>query len=237
MSIKSTKFPSCSLFHTIDKSYRDPKGATFTFVPENESDGRMYVAGLIPYLRSIHSWYLDQFTEAAKSRHRSSVWDEKTQQIFSLDELCIANNIYEDADLNCTDEPIQTPPPRPENPDIAILVRDVHPSQSTPDIYRDSDSVSTFNPTPLRKSAKRSFNTSPTQSVNSTSINGPDTPGDPKPLSKASVPFQIPPFIRPNGISGCSPDGSISKMSDTASRLSAFETRFDTVTQSLSSAL
>lgn len=102
MNIKSSKFPACSLFHTIDRSYRDPKGVTFTFVPENESDGRMYVAGLIPYLRSIHPWYLEQFTETAKTHHRSSVWDSKTQQIFSMVELCITNNIYEDDDLNCT---------------------------------------------------------------------------------------------------------------------------------------
>jgi hypothetical protein len=42
MSIKLTKFLNCHLFHTIDKSYRDLKGVTFTFVPENESDVRAH---------------------------------------------------------------------------------------------------------------------------------------------------------------------------------------------------
>jgi predicted kinase len=160
MNIKSPKFPSCSLFHTIDKSYRDQTGVTFMFVPKNESDGRMYVAGLIPYLRSIHPWYLDQFTEAAKNRHRSSVWDANTQQIFSVDKLCIANNIYEDDNLNCTGESTLTRPTI-ANPDIAVRIREVQPSQSTPDIYRESDSVCTFNP-PRRKPTRQPNTSSPT---------------------------------------------------------------------------
>jgi hypothetical protein len=52
-----------------------------------------------------------------------------------------------------------------------------------------------------------------------------------------AVKFHIPPLIRPSYGMGTSPDESISKMSDTASRLSAFENRFESVTQSLSSAL
>jgi hypothetical protein len=45
-------------------------------------------------------------------------------------------------------------------------------------------------------------------------------------------------MIHPSiGILAGSPEGSISKMSDTASRLSAFESRFDSVIQLLSSAL
>jgi hypothetical protein len=93
MSIRSSKYPSCSLFHSIDKSWRDSKGVTFTFVPENESDGRMYVAGLIPYLRSVDEWYLAQFTENAKFRHKSLLWDPETRQLFSLDDLSIAKTI------------------------------------------------------------------------------------------------------------------------------------------------
>jgi hypothetical protein len=69
------------------------------------------------------------------------------QQIFSIDELCIANNIYEDDDLNCTGEPTQSRPNAPENPDISFSVPLVQPSTQTPDLYRDSDSISTFNPT------------------------------------------------------------------------------------------
>jgi hypothetical protein len=118
MDIKSTKFPTCSLFHTINRSY---KRCHLYFYYENESDGRMYIARLIPYLRSIHPWYLDQFTEAAKNRHRSSVWDASTQQIFLVDELCIANNLYEDDDLNCTGEPTLQRPTT-ANPDISVTI-------------------------------------------------------------------------------------------------------------------
>jgi len=53
MSIPSSAFPNSSMLHTIDKSWRDENGVTFTFVPENKSDGRMYVAGLVPYLWAI----------------------------------------------------------------------------------------------------------------------------------------------------------------------------------------
>ncbi len=58
----------------------------------------MYVAGLIPYLHSIHPLYLDQFTEGVKNQPQSLVWDANTQQIFSVDKLCIVNNIYKDND-------------------------------------------------------------------------------------------------------------------------------------------
>jgi hypothetical protein len=241
MNIKSSKFPSCSLFNTIDKCYRDPKGVTFTFVPENESDGRMYVAGLIPYLRSIHPWYLDQFTEAAKIRHQSSVWDSTTQQIFSVDELCIANNIYADDDLNCTDEPTQLRPTM--NPDIAITVRQVHVSQNTPDIYKDSDSVSTFHPSPANIIGKKRPSTSSTHSRTSTTTSDTlnltaATPRLADTLNSIILASNVPPLIWPmTSVTGRSPDGSVSKLSDTASRLSAFESRFDSVTQSLTSAL
>ena len=82
MKIPSTTHEGASVFHTIDKSWRDENGVTFTFVPENESEGRMYVAGLIPYLRSIDPWYLSMFTEDARYGHRLSHWDEKSKQIF-----------------------------------------------------------------------------------------------------------------------------------------------------------
>jgi hypothetical protein len=63
MSIPSSAFPNSSMFHTIDKSWWDENGVTFTFVLENESDGRMNVAGLVPYLQAMDPWSLSQFTE------------------------------------------------------------------------------------------------------------------------------------------------------------------------------
>jgi hypothetical protein len=67
------------MLHTIDKSWWDENGVTFTFVLENESDGRMNVAGLVPYLQAMDPWSLSQFTEEARNHHRSSHWDEKSK--------------------------------------------------------------------------------------------------------------------------------------------------------------
>jgi hypothetical protein len=93
MSISSSVLQGTSVFHTIDKSWRDDNGVFFSFIPENESDGRMHIARLVLYLRSINPWYLLCFTEDARNRHRTSHWDPKSKQMFSTDELEIANNL------------------------------------------------------------------------------------------------------------------------------------------------
>jgi hypothetical protein len=51
MSIPSQVFPGTPLFHTIDKQWRSENIVVFTFLPENDSDARTIVAGLIPYLK------------------------------------------------------------------------------------------------------------------------------------------------------------------------------------------
>jgi hypothetical protein len=228
MSIRSSKYPSCSLFHSIDKSWRDSKGVTFTFVPENESDGRMYVAGLIPYLRLIDEWYLSQFTEDAKFRHKSSAWDPETRQLFSKDELSIANNIYEDDDLNCTEEPTAVrPSPFNGNPDIEVSVPPVMFYTATPNIYKDSDSVSTFRSSSLLRTKNQKRFIPATQSLASL-----------PPILQATTKVLFPNLSTATPstasitlASSTLDDGSISKMSDTASRLSMFESRFDSVAQ------
>jgi hypothetical protein len=130
MRIQSSAFPNCGVFHTIDKSWRKENGVTFTFVLENESDGRMYVAGLITYLRAFDPWFLSQFTEEARNWHRSSHWDEKLKQVFSTDKLEMADNIYLDDELKCSDEP--------------TLSRYQVPSSNIVVVIPDADSVSTF---------------------------------------------------------------------------------------------
>jgi hypothetical protein len=171
------------------------------------------------------------------------VWDANTQQIFSIDELCIANNIYEDDDLNCMGEPTLVRPTATANPDIAITARDVQISQHTPDIYRDSDSVSTFNTSRLPKTIQKRNTTPTNNTLTSTASSGiiniaSSTPDSSVSITPPAFTFQIPQLLRPSASTlGGSPDGSISKLSGTASRLSAFDSRFDSVTQSLSSAL
>jgi hypothetical protein len=65
--IKSSKFPNSSVFHSSDRLYGSDRSVCFTYVPENAYDGNKYVAGLIPYLRSIEPWFLSQFTEDARN--------------------------------------------------------------------------------------------------------------------------------------------------------------------------
>jgi hypothetical protein len=47
-SIINSEFP---VFHSTDRTWRFESNITFTFLPENESDTRMYIAGLVPYLQ------------------------------------------------------------------------------------------------------------------------------------------------------------------------------------------
>jgi hypothetical protein len=73
LSIPSQVFPGTPLFYTIDKQWRSEKGVTFTFLPENDSDARSVIAGLIPYLKhTANQWYMQMFTAEAKYRHSSS---------------------------------------------------------------------------------------------------------------------------------------------------------------------
>jgi hypothetical protein len=65
MKILSSTYPGTFIFHMIDPAWRKDKGVTFTFVPENESDGRMFASSLIPYLRTINPWYISMFSEDA----------------------------------------------------------------------------------------------------------------------------------------------------------------------------
>jgi hypothetical protein len=70
---------------------------TFMFLPGNESDGHMYVEGLIPYLRaSADKWYLSLFTKNARHMHKRNMWDLATMQMFSTAEVVIGEKCCED---------------------------------------------------------------------------------------------------------------------------------------------
>jgi hypothetical protein len=124
------------------------------------------------------------------------------------------------------------------NPDIEVSIPRVMNNSTTPDIYKESDSVSTF----------RSLSRLRTKSLGATAL----------PVTKKLTPLGLPtnriftPLAKvtfPHSFSANTPstssimtpsaidDGSISKMSDTASRLSAFESRFDSVAQGFTSSL
>ncbi len=51
MDIPSTIFPDKPLFHCIDRLWQSETGLMFCFCPENETDARSVIAGLVPLLR------------------------------------------------------------------------------------------------------------------------------------------------------------------------------------------
>jgi hypothetical protein len=51
MDIPSTIFPGKPLFHCIDRLWQSETGLMFCFCPENETDARSVIAGLVPLLR------------------------------------------------------------------------------------------------------------------------------------------------------------------------------------------
>ncbi len=113
------------------------------------------------------------------------------------------------------------------NPDIDISVPQVSQTSSTPDIYKDSDSVLTFRSAIPRhqRSANQPYGSSksPLSLQAATTVLFPNLFHDLAPSTTTT--------------SAPTDDGSISKMSDTASRLSAFESRFDSIAQGFSSSL
>jgi hypothetical protein len=52
MNIPSSTHEGVPVFHSIDRQWRSESIITFTFLPDNESDGRMFIGGLIPFLRA-----------------------------------------------------------------------------------------------------------------------------------------------------------------------------------------
>jgi hypothetical protein len=222
MNIPSSVYDNTPVFHTIDRAWKD-NGVTFTFVPENESDGRMFVAGLIPYLRAIDPWYLSCFTEDARYGHRLNHWDPKSKQVLTLDELGMGDNIYIDDNLNCSDEPTAVRPANliSSNEHIEVVVPDVEITGSVPPLLKETDSVSTFRSKKGKSLGSVSFAAS--MLANKQSQQPEEPIHHPAPQSGKL----------PRNLNKEMEDGSVSKLSDTASKLSAFEERFTTVTEEI----
>ncbi len=93
------------MFHSIDHQWRSENIIMFTVLPDNELDGRMYIAGLIPFLRAFpDSWFLDFFSKGAKYTHHHNVWEPSTKQIFPADEADINTFLCEDDAQNLLDD-------------------------------------------------------------------------------------------------------------------------------------
>jgi hypothetical protein len=181
----------------------------------------MYVTGLIPYLCSINPWYLTCFTEDARLRHSSSIWDSEKKQLFSQSETGMGDNVYVDDEYNLSDIPTASrPTTSPEEEGyIEVNVPDVELDTATPPIFQESDSVSTFHP-----NRDNSISTSRKESV------------------RHSVKFAVPSVTKAYASVNTVPttltddgneDGAVSQLSDTASRLSTLETNFNNMSVGL----
>ena len=96
------------MFHSIGNGFRG-NGVLLTFVPQYEAEGRMMVAGMLPYLKWRHGdWVEKYFNDGAVVRAQSAEWDEEQQMVITesdkaLDDLMGAND---DLDLTTGNEQV-----------------------------------------------------------------------------------------------------------------------------------
>lgn len=219
LNIKSSRFPGTSLFHTIDKSWGTESGITFTFVPENEEEARMYITGLVPFIRdTTNDWYLSFFSADAISRYSDAAWDPTTNQLASTSDVWVNGSLVVDGDLNGA-------PTDNTNQSIDITNPPTMNSSDIPTILRDDDSISTFQTT----------TGPPTQNSN--------TPMTPQttPQSMTTQALDVAPHTSLPTAMGSITLGTtamdVSKMSDTESRFSAIESHMKSMADSFTSTL
>lgn len=173
MDNPSSKFPGKPVFHTLDPAWGSDNGVTFTFIPENEAEARMYIAGMVPYIREMYGNILFRaFSADAIDRHADSIFDPVTKQISLTTDVWIQNSLAIDDEFNYTDIPNEA----------KLTPVDYVPGTkpiTTPQLYRDQDSISTFRSrtSAMRPSAANtttlsdepSANSSATKNTNNTS--------------------------------------------------------------------
>lgn len=106
MDIPSSKFPGKPVFHTLDPAWGSDNGVTFTFIQENEAEVRMYIAGMVPYIREMYGEeLLKVFSADSVERHSDSIFDLVTKQISSTTDVWIKNSLALDDEFYYTDIP------------------------------------------------------------------------------------------------------------------------------------
>jgi hypothetical protein len=147
LNIPSKIFHKKPLFHTVDRSWRSQTGITFTFLPENEEDARSFIAGLIPFLKATESpWFMKLFSEEAKLQHLHSRWDSTTRQVFLAKEAELEDLVAYDDEMNKSDEPTS----QRDSSLVEVNIAQNSSLEENPELYKDDDSVSTFNPAQSR---------------------------------------------------------------------------------------
>ncbi len=223
LGIPSQVFRGTLLFHSVDKLWRSENGIVFTFLPENDSDARNVVAGLVPFLKdTADSWFLKMFTPEAKIQHMSSKWDQATRQVFSAEEFEVEEFLADDDEYNKSDEPTVEKPSRRvrDESHIQVDVPIIIDPEDFPNMY-DADSVSTFHK--VVGNSKKAGTTS--------------TKFTPMAVSNPpSILASLTSESRPRDVNYQADEESISKMSDKQSRISTLEQDFKHLNSSLQSA-
>jgi hypothetical protein len=194
----------------VNRGWKEGSTVVFHFLPSHESEARMYISGLIAYLRATTlDWYLDLFKPIARSCSQGMSWDPNTKQITSIIDSNFTETLQQDPHYDLTDSTAGLL----SSFTTTSLVADKPVTFEIPSsdgvslgFFKDTDSISTFRSTArsaLKKKGKNLINTSatttPTQSVSF------------GPISYDS---------RPD-------DTSVSRLSDTASKVACLETRFE----------
>jgi hypothetical protein len=103
MDIPSSKFPGKPVFHTLDPAWGSDNGVTFTFIQENEAEVRMYISGMVPYIREMYGEeLLKAFSADSVERHSDSIFDLVTKQISSTTDVWIKNSLALDDEFYYT---------------------------------------------------------------------------------------------------------------------------------------
>ena len=92
------------MFHSIGEAYQGT-GINLNFTPQQESEGRMMVAGLLPYLKWKHGEWVEKFfSDSAVVRAQSAEWDEVNQMVISETDKSLDDLVNIDEDLDLTTE-------------------------------------------------------------------------------------------------------------------------------------
>jgi hypothetical protein len=170
MGIPSSQHPNYPLFHCVNRGWKEGSIVVFHFLSSNESEARMYISGLIAYLRATASpWYLDLFRPIARARSHGTTWDPTTRQLPSILDSNFTNTLQQDPSYNLTNSTAALLSTTTIEFDIPVN------DGLSLGLYKDSDPISTFHSTArsvLKKKKEKSSigtskmtNTTPTQSV------------------------------------------------------------------------
>jgi hypothetical protein len=103
MAIPSSQHPNYPLFHCVNRGWKEGSTVVFHFLPSNESEARMYISGLIAYLRATAlPWYLNLFKPIARARSHRTTWDPTTRQLNSIIDSNFTDTLQQDPLYNLT---------------------------------------------------------------------------------------------------------------------------------------